>query len=92
MNLQTYCTDNGGTGVRGCLVLAQVAQRADCSADTLYMITKGHKQAGAKLAGAIEQATDGRVTRYELRPDVFGKSPNAPAEQAVTNPIAATAT
>lgn len=25
---------------------------------------------------AIEQATGGKVTRYELRPDVFGEAPN----------------
>lgn len=28
---------------------------------------------------AIEAATDGRVTRYELRPDVFGSSPDKAA-------------
>jgi len=82
MNLQTYCTDNGGTGLRGCPVLAQVASAAECSADTLYMIAKGHKKAGAKLAGALEQATDGAVTRYELRPDVFGESPAKRAGEA----------
>jgi DNA-binding transcriptional regulator YdaS (Cro superfamily) len=30
---------------------------------------------------AIEQATLGEVTRYELRPDVFGDAPAKPAEQ-----------
>jgi DNA-binding transcriptional regulator YdaS (Cro superfamily) len=55
--------------------------RAECSADTLYMITKKHKQAGPKLARAIEHATDGVVTRYDLRPDVFGEAPAQPAEQ-----------
>jgi DNA-binding transcriptional regulator YdaS (Cro superfamily) len=39
------------------------------------MIAKGHKQPGAKLAGALEKATDGAVTRYDLRPDVFGNPP-----------------
>jgi len=75
MDLQTYCTKNGGTSLRGCPELIQVAVRAECSADTLYMIAKGHKQAGAKLAGAIEQATNGAVTRYDLRPDIFGEAP-----------------
>lgn len=26
---------------------------------------------------AIEQATDGAVTRYDLRPDIFGPAPTA---------------
>jgi DNA-binding transcriptional regulator YdaS (Cro superfamily) len=28
---------------------------------------------------AIEQATEGAVTRYELRPDIFGEAPKAAA-------------
>ena len=31
------------------------------------------------LVMRIEQATDGKVTRYELRPDVFGKQPERAA-------------
>lgn len=30
----------------------------------------------------IEQATAGAITRYELRPDVFGQAPNAPVHEA----------
>lgn len=30
---------------------------------------------------AIEQATDGAVTRYDLRPDVFGEPPPAAGEK-----------
>ncbi len=33
------------------------------------------KKVPAEVCAAIEQATDGRVTRYELRPDVFGETP-----------------
>lgn len=29
----------------------------------------------AEHCAAIEQATDGKVTRYDLRPDVFGHPP-----------------
>ncbi len=33
--------------------------------------------------GAIEQVTDGVVTRYELRPDIFGEAPDgAPLREA----------
>lgn len=38
-------------------------------------------RAPAERCIAIEQATDGVVTRYELRPDVFGDPPAKPAEQ-----------
>lgn len=30
------------------------------------------KMVGAKKAVAVEMATGGKVTRYELRPDIFG--------------------
>lgn len=76
MNLQTYCLQNGGTAIRGCPVLERIAASAKkCSPETLYMIAKGHKRPGPKMAGRIEAATDGAVTRYELRPDVFGALP-----------------
>jgi DNA-binding transcriptional regulator YdaS (Cro superfamily) len=82
MDLHTYCEKNGGSGLRGCSVLASVAIRAECSADTLYMIAKGHKQAGPILAGKIERATSGKVDRYQLRPDIFGAKPAKPKARA----------
>lgn len=30
----------------------------------------------------IEEATAGQVTRYQLRPDVFGEAPPAPVQEA----------
>lgn len=30
---------------------------------------------------AVEMATHGRVTRYELRPDIFGVEPDLPSHQ-----------
>ena len=86
MNLQTYCENNGGTALRGCPVLDRVAADAGCSAATLYMIAKGHKNASAILAGRIEQASAGQVTRFDLRPDVFGEPPTKPAEQGAESP------
>lgn len=35
-------------------------------------------RAPAERCRAIEEATGGAVTRYELRPDVFGKAPAEP--------------
>jgi len=31
----------------------------------------------------LERASDGKVSRYELRPDVFGPAPDAPDPRAV---------
>ena len=75
MDLKTYATKHNGTAKRWCPVLAEVAQRVGCAADTLYMIAAGHKRPSAVLARAIDEATAGEVTRYDLRPDVFGKAP-----------------
>lgn len=36
----------------------------------------------AERCVAIEQATHGQVTRYQLRPDVFGAAPPAPVQEA----------
>lgn len=35
-------------------------------------LNKGRRQVPAEYAVAIERATNKRVTRYQLRPDVFG--------------------
>lgn len=79
MDIQTYVTTRGGTGKRDCPVIQSVADRAGCSAGTLYMIALGHKRPSGLLAGAIELATDSAVTRQELRPDIFA----APAKTKV---------
>lgn len=79
MNILDYVSAHDGTGKRDCPIIQSTSERAGCSAGTLYMIAMGHKRPSALLAGAIEQATDGAVTRYDLRPDVFGRAP-APAQ------------
>jgi len=72
MQLIQYIQKAGGTGKLSCPVIAQIATASGCSAQTLYMIALGHKQAGSLLAGRIEAATHNLVTRCDLRPDVFG--------------------
>lgn len=71
MNLTDYVRDLDGQATLRCPVLARIAHDADCSPATLYMIARGHKLAGPKLAGKIEEATCGAVTRHDLRPDYF---------------------
>jgi DNA-binding transcriptional regulator YdaS (Cro superfamily) len=73
MDLTAYALEKGGTGTLLCPVLAQVAKDAGCSVGTLYMIAKGHKTAGPKLALSVEEATEQRVSRRDLRPDLFGE-------------------
>lgn len=40
---------------------------------------KGRKSVPAEYCLRIEQATNGKVTRYQLRPDVFGSAPEREA-------------
>jgi DNA-binding transcriptional regulator YdaS (Cro superfamily) len=72
MNLSDHVKRRGGTAKIDCPVLADIAGRAGCKPSTLYMIAGGHKRPSWRLAESIEGATDGVVTRNELRPDIFG--------------------
>jgi hypothetical protein len=81
MDLQTYCEKNGGTARRGCPVLAKLAADIQCSAETLYMVARGHKRAGSVLTHRIAIATGEQVSRQGLRPDVFGAEPVAAVVQ-----------
>ncbi|WP_313244022.1 hypothetical protein [Stenotrophomonas rhizophila] len=72
MNLTDYATSKGGTAKLGCPILASTATAAKCSAATLYMIARGHKQVSARLAVRIATATGNKVTTSDLRPDLFG--------------------
>lgn len=72
MNLATYLHQQGGTVRPDCPVTLEVARAAGCAPSTLYMIALGHKRAGWRLAAGIQNATDGQVSRGDLRPDVFG--------------------
>lgn len=75
MNLSEHVQKEGGAATASCPVIARIAESAGCSAGTLYMIALGHKRPSWKLAGAIEQATAGAVTRHDLRPDIFDPAP-----------------
>lgn len=53
---------------------SQLAKRLKTSKVYLYQLAYGRRRPDWKYAIRIETATDGRVTRYELRPDIFGKA------------------
>jgi DNA-binding transcriptional regulator YdaS (Cro superfamily) len=82
MDLQTYCEKNGGTARRGCPVLSKLAADTGFSADTLYMVARGHKRPGSVMARLIAVATHDEVSREGLRPDVFGAEPVRAGEGA----------
>lgn len=44
-----------------------------------HWINKSGGSVPAEHCRAIEEATEGKITRYELRPDVFGPAPSAPS-------------
>jgi DNA-binding transcriptional regulator YdaS (Cro superfamily) len=48
-----------------------LAKRAKTKVVYLKQLATGFRKASPKLAKRIEQATAGRVTRQELRPDIF---------------------
>jgi DNA-binding transcriptional regulator YdaS (Cro superfamily) len=47
-----------------------------------YWLNQRRGKVPAEHCAAIEQATDGKVTRHDLRPDIFGPAPAAAREQA----------
>jgi DNA-binding transcriptional regulator YdaS (Cro superfamily) len=57
---------------------AALAKRLATSPQYLWQIATGwrDKRPSALFARKIEEATEGAVTRYELRPDVFGPAPD----------------
>lgn len=81
MDLRTYAEQNGGTGKRGCPVLARLAADIGCSPETLYMIGAAHKRASGTLARSISDATCEQVSGSDLRPDIFGPAPQPTTEQ-----------
>ena len=51
---------------------ALAAEVCNGSEAYLYQLATGRRKAGHKLAQAIERATEGRVSKESLRPDVWG--------------------
>ena len=49
--------------------------------DVWYWLNVG-KAVPAEYCRAIEAATGGKITRYQLRPDVFGDAPDHPPQDS----------
>lgn len=55
----------------------ELAQALGCSPSLVSHWVTGRKRITAERARQIEDVTLGGVTRYDLRPDVFGPAPAA---------------
>ena len=54
----------------------ELASRLSVSVQAVNQVVNGARPLPARWAITIEEATNGAVTRYELRPDVFGPPSN----------------
>lgn len=51
-----------------------LANKVDTTVGYLKQIAWAKKKPGAVMCNKLEQATDGKVTRESLRPDIFSKA------------------
>lgn len=65
MNLKSYLTQ---------IDPVALAKAAGTKPVYLSQLASGHRKASHKLAKRIEHASKGKVTRQDLRPDIFGKA------------------
>jgi DNA-binding transcriptional regulator YdaS (Cro superfamily) len=72
MDLKSYLSSEPGAR-------KSLADAVGSSPDYLWQIATGWKgrRASPAFAAKIEEATAGRVTRAELRPDIWGDEPKA---------------
>lgn len=61
-----------------------LAARADTEVIYLIQIAGRHSVPSPKMALRIETASGGQVSRYDLRPDVFGEPPAVQSQPVVT--------
>lgn len=47
------------------------ADKVERSVGYLYLVAGGHRRASPELAQAIDAATEGKVSKEELRPDLW---------------------
>jgi DNA-binding transcriptional regulator YdaS (Cro superfamily) len=49
----------------------QLAQACGCTPEHMSYVLNGHRKPSPKLCMLIEKETDGMLTRYDLRPDIY---------------------
>lgn len=60
---------------------AALARRLSISTQAVHLWLRKN-QVPAERCRQIEASTNGQITRYELRPDVFGEPPGEPVRRA----------
>lgn len=59
---------------------AKLAQAAGCSQQYIsWLLSDTSRRISAEMAIAFDKATDGAVSKHQLRPDIFGPMPKAGA-------------
>lgn len=56
----------------------ELAHKVGSSRGYLRLIFNGYKKVGFSLARSLEEATDGAVTKAQLRPDIYGNPVGSP--------------
>jgi DNA-binding transcriptional regulator YdaS (Cro superfamily) len=56
-----------------------LADLLDIHPSMISQISAGRRKVPASICRKIEEATNGKVTRYDLRPDIFGPAPSEEA-------------
>ena len=51
-----------------------IASSSGTTVDYFWQLSGGHRKAGPLLAIKIEEVTSGKVSRHDLRPDIFGET------------------
>jgi DNA-binding transcriptional regulator YdaS (Cro superfamily) len=64
MDLKTYLKETGTPQ-------AELARRIDVTPGMVWQWLHGERRVAAEQVLKIEQATDGNVSRHELRPDLY---------------------
>lgn len=73
MDLKTFFSE-------GHISQAELARRLDVTPGLVWQWVTGHRQVAAEQAIPIEKATDGKVSRHELRPDIYPREPSRRSE------------
>jgi len=70
------------SAIESCGGKAVLARQINVSPQVVWQWADGRRPVPAHHCMAIEEATEGKVTRYDLRPDVFGPAPTKPRKRA----------
>lgn len=85
MNPEAFCKKNRLNG-------AQFGRRVGISRSLACRLIQGTRKVSPDLAKQIERRTGRAVTRYDLRPDIFGKKPSKKPRASIAAPVASLAT